>query len=226
VVTDIAASSDQLAAATIDQGLFLLDGTPGKVHHLDPANSSLPSERIRTVATDGSRFFLGLPGKGFYHVYELDPKTKTLRDVDSKLSYHAYYQTKYDRTEKRLMVQTWDERTFDDGERTLRLERKPLRDAIHLTKITDHTGRTLFEYDGVELNYVYDFICWHDKLVFATGNGLYVVWPEDHKLRCVMNELELEFFSLCGVGKSLYVGTNQGLFCIGNRLLDDVGPSP
>ena len=225
VVTDIAASSDQLAVATIDRGLFLLDGTAGeKVDHLEPDNSPLPSERIRTVASDGSRFYIGLPGKGLYHVYELDPKTKTLRDMEAKLSYHAYYQTKYDRAEKRLIVQTWDERTFDDGGQTLRLQRKPRRDAIHVTAITDGTGRTLFEHEGLELNYIYDFIRWHDKLVFATGNGLYVVWPEDGQLRCVMNELELEFFSLCGVGKSLYVGTNQGLLRISHRILDDVAP--
>jgi hypothetical protein len=219
--------------ATIDRGLFLLDATASgdprtseNVQCLDPTNSPLPSEKIRTVATEGGRFFLGLPGKGFYHVYELDPNTKTLRDIESKLSYHAYYQTKYDRTERRLMVQTWDERTFEDGGKTLRLKRTPLRDAVHVTTITDDTGRTLFAHEGVELNYVYDFVRWHDKLVFATGNGLYAVWPEECQLRCVMNELELEFFSLCGVGKDLYVGTNQGLLCINHRLLDDVAPSP
>ena len=226
VVTDIAASSDQLAVATIDRGLFLLNGTSGSARQLKPDNSPLPSERIRTLASDGRCFYLGLFGKQFYHVYQLHPQENTLRDMESKISYHAYYQTKYSQAEKRLVVQTWDERTFEDGGKMLRLKRMPLRDAIHVTTITDGTGQTFFQHEGVELNYVYDFIRWHDKLVFATGNGLYVVWPEDRKLRCVMNELELEFFSLCGVGKNLYVGTNQGLFCISNRLLDDVGPSP
>jgi len=226
VVTDIAASSDQLAVATIDRGLFLLNGTSGNARHLEPDNSPLPSERIRTLASDGRCFYLGLFGKQFYHVYQLHPQENTLRDMESKISYHAYYQTRYSQAEKRLVVQTWDERSFDDRGQTLWLRRKPHQDAVHVTTVTDDTGQKLFEHEGIELNYVYDFIRWHDKLVFATGNGMYVVWPGERKLRCVINDLDLEFFSLCGVGKRLYVGTNQGLFCISNRLLDDVGPSP
>lgn len=153
VVTDVAASTDRFAVATIDQGLFLLNGTPGSARQLKPDNSPLPSERIRTLASDGRCFYLGLFGKQFYHVYQLDPQENTLRDMESKISYHAYYQTKYSQAEKRLAVQTWDERTFDDDGQMLRLERKPLRDAIHVTTITDSTGQTFFQHEGVELNY-------------------------------------------------------------------------
>ncbi len=223
IVTDMAASSDQLAVATIDRGLYLLEHTADKVRHLEPSNSPFPSLRLRTAASDGERFYLGLVGQDYYHVYELDPKTNTntLRDTETKLSYHEYYQTKYNRAEKRLEVETWDERTFDDGGKTLRLRRQPAQGAIHVTTVTDDAGQTLFEYTGIELNYVFDFARWQDKLVFATGNGLYMVSPEERQLRCVMNELDLEFFSLCCVADSLYLGTNQGLYRLSQKSLEN-----
>jgi hypothetical protein len=226
VVTDIAASSDLVAVATIDRGLFLLNGVSDNARHLDPNNSPLPSERIRTLATDGRYFYIGLFGKQFYHIYQLDPQENTLRDRESKIGYHAYYQTRYSQTEKRLVVQTWDERSFDDDGQTRWLRRRPHQDAVHVSTVSDDTGQKLFEYTGIELNYVYDFIRWHDRLIFATGNGLYVVSPTDRKLRCVMNDLDLEFFSLCGVDDILYVGTNQGLFGVSSRLLDAFAGDP
>ena len=86
-----------------------------------------------------------------------------------------------------------------------------MRDAIHRVTVTDATNEPIFTHIGFDLNYVYDFAMWQGRLVFATGNGLYVAQPGTDELTCVMNDLDLEFFSLCPVGDKLFVGTNRGL---------------
>ena len=62
---------------------------------------------VRTVATDGSRFFLGLPGRndqtgyGMYFQYDLDPQAGTLKKTETKMDYHAYYQMRFDKSANR-----------------------------------------------------------------------------------------------------------------------------
>ena len=59
---------------------------------------------------------------------------------------------------------------------------------------------------------------WQDRLIFATGNGLYVARPGTDKLTCVLSELDLEFSSLCSVGDELFIGTNRGLYRLDAKL--------
>jgi hypothetical protein len=180
---------------------------------------------VRTLATDGTRFFLGLPGRndqtgyGVYFQYELDPQAGTLKKTETKMGYHAYYQMRFDKSANRVVPQTWDDRVYEaDGARWT-FRRTPIRDAIHRVTVTDCTNKPIFTHIGFDLNYVYDFASWQDRLVFATGSGLYVALPGTDKLSCVMNDLDLEFFSLCPVGDKLFVGTNRGLHRIDAEVL-------
>ena len=80
--------------------------------------------------------------------------------------------------------------------------------------VTDQSGRKLLEYEGVDLNYVYDFTLWDQQLVFATGNGLCVGEPGSTTVGCILSELDLAIHSLCPVGDYLFIGTNKGLYRI------------
>ena len=216
-ITDLAASTDQLAVASIDNGLTLVDATGEIVRQIRPDNSPLPTIMVRTVACDGSRFILGLPGVvaetgyGKYFLYELDPKAGTLKKTATKLDYDAYYQSRFDKAANRVVFQTWDSRFYEaDGQRWT-FRRTPVRDPMHRVTVTDSANKPVFTHTGFDLNYVYDFVHWQDRLIFATGNGLYVARPGTDKLTCILNELDLEFSSLCPVGDKLFIGTNRSL---------------
>ena len=230
-ITDLAAASDQLAVASIDNGLTLVDRTGEIVRQIRPDNSPLPTLMVRTVASDGSRFILGLPGVvpetgyGKYFLYELDPKADTLKKTATKLDYDAYYQSRFDKVANRFVFQTFDNRFHEvDGQRwTFHMTR--VRNPMHRVTVTDSANKAVFDYTGFELNYVYDFVHWRDRLFFATGNGLYVARPGTDKLICTLNELDLEFSSLCPVGDKLFIGTNRGLHRLDATVLarlDDV----
>ena len=216
-ITDLAAANDQLAVASIDSGLALVSPTGEIVRQIRPDNSPLPTLMVRTVASDGSRFILGLPGVvaetgyGSYFLYELDPKAGTLKKTATRLDYDAYYQSRFDKVANRFVFQTWDSRFHEaDGQRWT-FRRTPVRDPMHRVTVTDSANKAVFTHTGFELNYVYDFVHWQDRLIFATGNGLYVARPGTDTLTCVLSELDLEFSSLCPVGDKLFVGTNRGL---------------
>ncbi len=236
-ITDLAASSDQLAVASIDSGLALVSPKGEIVRQLRPGDSPLPTLMVRTVASDGSRFVLGLPGvvaqTGYssYFLYELDPKADTLKKTDAKLDYHSYHQTRFDKSANRVVSQTWDNRFYEAGGQRWTYSRTPVRDAMHRVTVTNSNNQPVFTHTGFELNYVYDFVHWRDRLVFATGNGLYVARPgsdpdgRNGKLTCILNELDLEFFSLCSFGDKLFIGTNRGLHRLDAAVLarlDDV----
>jgi len=124
----------------------------------------------------------------------------------------------YDKSANRILAQTWDNRFYETNGTRWTFVRTPVRDAIHRVTVAD-AKKPIFTNIGFELNYVYDFALWQDWLVFATGNGLYVSQPGTDKLTCVVNELDLEFFSLCPVGDKLFVGTNRGLHRIDAKVL-------
>jgi hypothetical protein len=224
-VTDIVAGREQLAVASIDSGLALVNPAGKVVREFRPGDSPLPTPMIRTLATDGTRFFLGLPGRndqtgyGVYFQYELDPQANTLKKTEDKLPYHSYYQMRYDKSANRIVAQTWDNRCYEANGARWTFVRTPVRDAVHRVTVADAANKPIFTNIGFDLNYVYDFTVWQDRLVFATGNGLYVARPGSDKLTCVMNELDLEFFSLCPVGDKLFVGTNRGLYRIDAKVL-------
>jgi hypothetical protein len=224
-VTDIVAGNEKLAIASIDNGLALVDATGKVVRQFRPGDSPLPTAMVRTVATDGTRFFLGLPGRnaqtgyGVYFQYELDPQAGTLKKTDAKMDDHAYYQVRFDKSANKVVPQTWNERLYEaDGARWT-FRRTPVRDAIHRVTVADKANKPAFTHIGFELNYVYDFTAWQDWLVFGTGNGLYVARPGADTLTCVLSELDLEFFSLCPVGDKLFVGTNRGLHRLDAKVL-------
>lgn len=216
-ITDIASSKDQLAVASIDNGLALVSPTGDLARQIRPDNSPLPTLMVRTVASDGSRFILGLPGvdagTGYssYFLYDLDPRAGTLKKTTTRLDYHAYYQSRFDTTANRFAFQTFDERFHETDEQRWTFRRAPVRGPIHRVTVTDSGKTTIFTYTGFELNFVYDFVHWQDQLIFATGNGLYAARPGTDQLTCVLSELDLEFSSLCPVGDTLFVGTNRGL---------------
>lgn len=231
-VTDIVAGNDHLAVASIDSGLALVDSAGKVVRQFRPGDSPLPTPMVRTVATDGTRFFLGLPGRndktgyGVYFQYELDPQAGTLKKTETKMDYHAYYQMRFDKSAKQVVPQTWDHRFCDvDGARWT-FRRSPMRDAVHRVTVTDKANKPIFAYTGFELNYVYDFTYWQGRLIFATGNGLYVARPGVDKLTCVANAPDLEFFSLCPVGETLFAGSNRGLHRFGAKALAAISMSP
>lgn len=219
-VTDIAASDDQLAVASIDSGLSLLSPTGKILRHLRPGDSPLPTPMVRTVTSDGSRFLIGLPGRndqtgyGVYFIYELDSQAGTLNQTETKLDYHSYYQTRFDKPKGRVESQTWARRVDEANGHRFTLKVEEVNAAIHQATVTDDAEKPVFRYKGFELNYVYDFITWQDHLVFATGNGLYVARPGSDTLTCLLSELDLEFFSACPVGDKLFLGTNRGLHYI------------
>lgn len=98
--------------------------------------------------------------------------------------------------------------------------------AVHSVSVSDQSGRKLLEYEGVDLNYVYDFTLWSQQLVFATGNGLYVGKPGSTTVWCVLSELDLAIHGLCPVGDYLFIGTNKGLYRIDSTsFLNVVGAS-
>ena len=223
-ITDFAPSNDQLAVASIDSGLALVSPTGEVTRQIRPDNSPLPTLMVRTVASDGSLFILGLPGvnaeTGYssYFLYDLEPKAGTLKKTTTKLYYDAYYQSRFDKAANRFVFQTFDERFHEaDGERWT-FRRAPVRGPIHRVTVTDSGKTAVFTYTGFELNFVYDFVHWQDRLIFATGNGLYVARPGTDTLRCVLSELDLEFCSLCPVGDSLFIGTNRGLHRLDAKL--------
>jgi len=224
-VTDMVAGNDQLAVASIDSGLALLDSAGKVIRHFRPGDSPLPTSMVRTVATDGTRFFLGLPGRndktgyGVYFQYDLDPQAGTLKKTETKMNYHAYYQMRFDKSANKVVPQTWDNRFYEaDGARWT-FRRTPIRDAIHRVTVTDKANKPIFTHTGFDLNYVYDFTFWQGRLMFATGNGLYLALPDTDKLTCVVHDLDLEFFSLCPVGDKPFVGTNRGLHRIDAKVL-------
>ncbi len=230
-ITDLAASNDQLAVASIDSGLALVSPKGEIVRQLRPGDSPLPTLMVRTVASDGSRFVLGLPGvvaqTGYssYFLYELDLKADTLKKTDAKLDYHSYHQTRFDKAANQVVSQTWDNRFYEAGGQRWTFSRTPVRDAMHRVTVADFANKPVFIHTGFELNYVYDFVHWQDRFVFATGNGLYVARPgsdsdgHNGKLTCILNELDLEFFSLCPVGDKLFLGTNRGLHRLDGTVL-------
>ena len=69
-------------------------------------------------------------------------------------------------------------------------------------------------YQGFELSYVFDFVKWHGQLFFATGNGLYVTKPGSNRIRCLLSEPDLLFFSLCPLDRRMFIGTSQGLYAL------------
>lgn len=225
-VTDMAASKDQLAIATIDNGLYLLDRTGKVSKHLKPGDSPLPSIMVRTVAANDSRFLLGIPGvvatTGYssYFIYDLDPQANTLKRTEARVDYHTYYQTRFDKLSDKVVAQNWNERFYEANGERMTFRRNPVRKAIHTVTVTDSANKIVFKHTGFDLNYVYDFAYWQGRLVFATGNGLYVARPNTDRLVCVLNELDLQFFSLCPVGDALFIGTNRGLHRLDAGVLD------
>ena len=184
---------------------------------------------VRTVATDGSRFFLGLPGReeestrnSVYFFYDLDLRANTLIKTDTALDYRADNQFRFDKNTSKVVAQTWDNRFYEaDGERWT-FRRWPVRQAVYDVTVTDSSNKVVFKHTDFDLNYVYDFVHWQDRLLFATGNGLYVARPNTDKLTCVLNELDLEFSSLCPVGDKLFVGTNRGLHRLDAKMLSQL----
>jgi hypothetical protein len=216
-ITDLAAANDQLAVASIDCGLDLIDRTGQVVRQLRPANSPLPTAMVRAVASDGLRFTLGLPGRddtgnSYYFLYDLAPKADTLQKTTIKLDYREYYQSCFDKVANQFAFQTWDSRFHEVEADRWTFRKTADHEPIHTVTVIDAGEKPIFAYTGFELNYVYDFVRWQDRLIFATGNGLYVARPGTDKLKCLLSELELEFSSLCPVGDKLFIGTNKGLF--------------
>ncbi|MHC4176978.1 MAG: hypothetical protein ACYSWU_05705 [Planctomycetota bacterium] len=228
--TDIAASSEFLGVSTAGGGLLLIDGKTSDTVRYSRDNSTLPTNNVRTICSDGREFFVGLQekGGGLCRFYALDPVEKRFRNCHLGLSFHAYYQTKPGLgpdPKSPISLQTWRSRTLREGSRHLRYTCKPQRLAVHSASVTEQSGRQLLEYEGVDLNYVYDFTLWHEQLVFATGNGLYVGEPGSNAISCILNELDLSIYSLCPVGEYLFVGTNKGLYRIDSASFLNVLPA-
>ena len=181
-----------------------------------------------TVVAKDSRFLLGIFGRveqfnsGSCFIYDLDPQANTLNKTDGRLNYDNRHQTRFDKRSNAVVMQSWDDRVYEaDGERWT-FRRQPVRDAVHAVTVTNSAKKVVFQHTGFDLNHVYDFVHWQDRLIFATGNGLYVARPNTDKLRCVLNKLDLEFSSLCPVGDKLFVGTNRGLHRLDAKVLSQL----
>jgi len=230
VATDIAASSEFLGVSTGGQGLFLIDGKTSDIISYSLDNSTLPTDNLQTICSDGREFFIGLQGKGggLCRFYSLDPVEKRFRNCHLGLSLHEYYHTKprlNPNAKNPISLQTWESRTLRAGSRHLQYTCKPERLAVNSVSVTDQSGQELLQYEGVDLNYVYDFALWSEHLVFATGNGLYVSKPGSNNISCIFSELDLAIYSLCPVGQHLFVGTNKGLYRIDSASLVNVLPA-
>jgi len=224
VVTDLAASDTNIAVSTIDNGLWLLDSKAAKTAHYSADNSPLPGNRLCALCARDRDILFALPGKdGLWHMYSLEPGKGEIRDLNLALSYHYYFGiVPGPNPNQAVETQGWENRTWSQGPARLQYTLQYHKDAVKKATVIDAQGKSLLEYTGFELNYVFDFALWRKHLVFATGNGLYTSQPGTNRLRCILNELDLELYSLCPVGDQLFVGTNHGVYGIDATNFDSV----
>ena len=217
VVTDLAASDNEIAVSTVNDGLWLLNKNGAKIAHYTAANSPLPGNIVCAVCSRDSAFLFAVAGKdGLWHMYNLEPRKGEIHDLNLALSYHSYYRIAPGAApkEEAVVTESWSQRSWWDGTQRLKFRVEPVKHAVNKAVVVDAQGKTLFEYTGFELNYVYDFAVWGEHLVFASGNGLYICKPGSTRLRCILDELDLEAYALYPIDSRLFVGTNKGVFVL------------
>jgi hypothetical protein len=218
-ISDIACTDSFIGIGTKTDGLYLLDSSNSEIHHLVSENSGLPSPKVTLICNSGRDFCIGIPDKEnlYTHIYRINPIEKNIIYTNTKFVVHSYWQLKPNtmETDKSPVIpQTWNRRTVVISGQNLEFLCKETISPIKDVTISSNKGGDLLHYKGLELSYVYDFILWCQKLIFATGNGLYISKPGSNEIHCIISEPDLLFFSLCQCDDKLYIGTSEGLYCI------------
>lgn len=231
-VRDVAATEHYLAVGTHKEGIFLLNAENLEARQLTPANSALPGATVYLVGDAGSDFLLGIPDKDniLTLVYRLNPAAGQITATDAKIAgnqANMEWGIKAGANKTTVAPQSWDSRTTTLDGKLLTLNVKPSRSPSMDVSVTTEDGQNLFQYQGIELTYVFDFMVWHGHLVFATGNGLYVAKPGSNELRLILCDSDLLFLSARAVDDQLYLGTSRGLYAMDTRLFTTAiaGPS-
>ena len=195
-----------------------------RLAHYSAVNSPLPGDIVCAVCARDSDFMFAISGKdGLWHMHSLESGKGEIRDLNLALSYHGYYRIAPCGSPKEaVQTESWMRRSWSQGPQRLQFNLEPVKHAIGKATVVDAEEKTLFNYTGFELNYVYDFVFWREHLVFATGNGLYITKPGTNGLRSILDELDLESYAVCPVGDRLFVGTNQGVYGIDAKTFDAV----
>jgi len=213
-VIDLACTDRFVGVGTEKGGFFLLDAGTLAAKQLTPDNSALPGGTVRLVCTAGNDFYLGIVDKDNILIlaYRLDPAAGRFSATDFRQHVSPEWRfTANPDGNPPVLLQTWNARLATAGGFTLSVlpQTGAVKDAV-VTK----DGKEEFRYKGFELSYVFDFTCWQDYFVFASGNGLYAARSGSNTLRCLLSEPDLLIFSFCVLKDRAYLGTSKGLYVL------------
>ena len=125
-----------------------------------------------------------------------------------------------------VVPQTWYQRTTFTNDKILEFSCSRRNTAVKEITVRNAEEGQLLRYQGFELSYVFDFVLWQGQLIFATGSGLYTSKPGSNEIQCLLSEPDLLVLCLCPLNDRMYVGTSNGLYCLGTDLFIEMVKKP
>ena len=219
-VRDLACTDRLVGIASESNGFYLLDNRSLETRHFTPQNSGLPGPKVRLVCDCGRNFYIGVPDKENLYtlIYHLEPDAAKIGRTDTKFVPHTYWRMKSDTLgtgRYPVVPQTWYQRTTFTNDKILEFSCSRRNTAVKEITVRNAEEGLLMSYRGFELSYVFDFVLWQGQLIFATGNGLYTSKPGSNEIQCLLSEPDLLVLCLCPLNDRLYIGTSNGLYCLG-----------
>lgn len=217
-VRDLACAGSFVGITTKSNGFYLLDTRSLETRNFTPENSGFPSKYLTLICDSGSNFLIGVGEI----IYRLDVKAAKISRTDTR-SWRSprYWRMKLNTLGTKqypsvVIPQTWNHRTTVTNGKTLEFS-SSRKANIGIKDVTVRSAEDglLLSYRGFELSYVFDFVLWQGQLIFATGNGLYTSKPGSNEIQCLLSEPDLLVLCLCPLNDRLYIGTSNGLYCLG-----------
>ncbi|MBN1974856.1 MAG: hypothetical protein JW787_14545 [Sedimentisphaerales bacterium] len=239
-VCDIAGAGKYIGIATQKNGFHLLDIVSNEIHNFTPGNSGFPNGDIEYIFSFDNSFIIGIEDENTY-IYCMEPNTYKIKEIDKKTDLFAQLRQKIGKNKnaKNILgvlntssfikevnghVLEWSKSSIPTPSRPNNIKSKQqivvrnyeeFQPTTFLMPRSNFMDNVLLTYQGIELSYVNDFTLWNNWLIFATANGLYISKIYSNEVNCLISEPDLMFHSLCDFDDLMYIGTNEGFYCIG-----------
>ena len=217
-ITDLAVTNNHIAVSDYFDGLYVIDRqSPYNINLLASGNTSIPKGKIRSVVSDGSNFYIGLlDWKNLQQqIYKISPINNSISNLNMSFNNSLYIHIRWlDKYNDKINIysEDFDNRYFKYQGKWVKFQSKrkwPL--SIVEAKITDG-DQVIFQYEGLNLNFVYQIAEWQGHLLFATAHGLYLGKVGGHEANLILAKDDLVIYSIIAHEQELYLGTNQGLY--------------
>ncbi|MBN2589281.1 MAG: hypothetical protein JXA96_05440 [Sedimentisphaerales bacterium] len=200
-VCDIASTGRFIGVATKANGFYLIDTQNMKMQHFTPDNSSIPSQYIANVSGTSKNFLVSIRdrfwGSSQRYQYIIEPETTNISLCNENVFFSSVLLEKAEEKKLKLSYQR-----SNTGTEILIIS-------------SNTTGYQLMRYEGFELIQMADFELWQEQLIFATNSSLYISKPGSNSIHSIPNKDNLLFYCLRPTDDELYIGTSNGLYCIG-----------